>query len=529
MDPANRRIPISAWLIAGGLLLAHLLTLGAYGIFRDEFYYLANGRHLAWGYVDHPPLVAAVAWLTERTLGTSVHALRTPMLLTLIGVLAVMAALVRRVGGGGLAVTFAWLAFALSPYYLYTFHYLSMNGPEVLWWSIAGLLLFDATLGFSAQPRPPHGTASVWLAFGLVMGLAALTKVSGLVWGAGLALGLLLSPARGHLRSPWPWVAVIVAVVVFSPHVAWQVTHDWPTAEFVRNAQVNKIVPLAPAAFLGEQVMLLGPVGAIVALAGFAALVAGRLPGGRTWAVAVAFTLVVFLLQQSKAYYVMPAYPMLLVAGAVTLERPLSTRTTLRRAAIALMLVVGLPLVPLTLPVLPPSTLQGYMARLGLEVTAAERHAMGALPQHFADMFGWEALADAVASVVRTLPPEERATARIYVQNYGEAGALEYYGPARGLPPVIAGHNAYWHWGPGPDTGGVLIIVGGEAEDHRRVFTDVRVAGRTSCDLCMPYEDDLPIFVARGPRAPLRENLACHEALRLTATPVACSRFPVPV
>ena len=315
---ARRSVPLIAWLVAAALLLAHALTLGAYGIFRDEFYYLANGRHLAWGYVDHPPLVAAVAWLTERTLGTSVFALRAPMLLTLVGVLAVLAALVRRVGGGGLAVTFAWLAFALSPYYLYTFHYLSMNGPEVLWWSVAALLLFDAT---GDSPRP-----MVWLAFGLVMGLAALTKVSGFVWGAGLALGLLLSPARRHLLSPWPWVAVIVAVVMFAPHVAWQLAHDWPTAEFVRNAQASKIVPLAPAAFLGEQLMLLGPVGIAVALTGLAAIATGRLPGGRTWAVAVLFTLVVFLLQRSKAYYVMPAYPVLLVAGAVTLERWLSPR-----------------------------------------------------------------------------------------------------------------------------------------------------------------------------------------------------------
>jgi hypothetical protein len=145
------------------------------------------------------------------------------------------------------------------------------------------------------------------------------------------------------------------------------------------------------------------------------------------------------------------------------------------------------------------------MARLGLGVSSAERHETGALPQHFADMLGWEALADAVAGVVRTLPPEERATARIFVQNYGEAGALEYYGPSRGLPPVIAGHNAYWHWGPGPDSGGVVIIVGGDAEDHRQAFTEVREAGRTACDLCMPYENDLPIFVARGLVRPLHE------------------------
>ena len=432
MHPASCRMPVPAWLVAGALLLAHLLTLGRYGIFRDEFYYLANGRHLAWGYVDHPPLVAVIAWTVEHTIGTSVYALRTPSLFALAGVLAIMAALVRRIGGGGLAVTIAWLAFALSPYYLYTFHYLSMNAPEVLWWSLAALLLVKAT---DAHRAPDHGAraeAWPWLAFGLVMGMAVLTKVSGFIWGAGLALGLLLSPARHHLRSPWPWVGVAVTALLFAPHVAWQVAHDFPTAEFVRNAQANKIIPLAPAAFLGEQIMLLGPIGALVAIVGAIALAARRLPGGRVWLVAVVATLTVFLLQRSKAYYVMPAYPVLLVAGAVALERWLATRVAPRRAAIALMLVIGLPLVPLTLPVLPPAALQAYMARLGLGVSSAERHQTGALPQHFADMFGWEALADAVAGVVRTLPPEERATARIFAQNYGRRARSSTTGPRAG-------------------------------------------------------------------------------------------------
>ena len=212
----------------------------------------------------------------------------------------------------------------------------------------------------------------------LVMGIAALTKVSGFVWGAGLATGLALSPARRHLRSPWPWAAVAIAVVLFLPHVWWQAAHGWPTAEFVRNAQANKIVPLAPAAFLREQIMLLGPVGAIVAVVGLIALAWGRLSVGRTWAVAVVFTLTVFLLQRSKAYYVMPAYPVLLVAGAVTSRTMLAPRTMARRLAIAGMLALGLPLVPLTLPVLPPATLQAYMARLGLGVSSAERHEVGA-------------------------------------------------------------------------------------------------------------------------------------------------------
>ena len=344
---ASGRVPTLAWVVAGALLTAHVLTLGQYGLFRDEFYYLANARHLAWGYVDHPPLVAALAWLIEHSLGTSVYAVRAPMLLALAAVLGVMAGLVRRLGGGGLAIAVAWLAFALSPYYLYTFHYLSMNAPEVLWWSLAALVLAKATHGHTA----PHPSAPPevwpWLVFGAVMGVAALTKVSGFVWGAGLALGMLLSPARGHLRAPWPWAAVALAVLLFAPHVAWQVAHDWPTVEFVRNAQANKIVALAPAAFLAEQAMLLGPVGAFVAIVGLIATLAGRFPAGRPWAVAVGVSVVVFLVQRSKAYYVMPAYPVLLVAGAVALERRLATHGAAWRAAVAVMVAVGLPFVPL--------------------------------------------------------------------------------------------------------------------------------------------------------------------------------------
>jgi hypothetical protein len=499
-----RRIPALAWCIAGTLVLAHLLTLGRYGVFRDEFYYIANGRHLAWGYVDHPPLVAALAWLIEHTIGTSVYALRLPMLLALVGVLAVLAALVRRLGGGGPAIAVAWLAFALGPYYLFAFHYLSMNAPEVLWWSLAALLLMHATdLHVSTEGQQSPAGAGRWLIFGAVMGLAALTKVSGLVWGAALAVAVLVSPARRDLLRPWPWAAVLVAALMFAPHVLWQVQHGWPTAEFVRNAQAGKIVAFAPAGFLVEQLKLLGPVGAIVALIGLGGSLTGRVTGGSVWAVTFLVTLLVFLVQRSKPYYMMPAYPVLLVAGAVLIERWRPWTRAGGRVALLALVALGTALVPLTLPVLPPDRVQPYMRAIGVEVESGERHEKGALPQHFADMFGWETLADDVAAVVRKLPPDERAGARIFAQNYGEAGALEYYGPSRGLPPVISGHNAYWHWGPGPDNGGVVIIVGGRPADHREVFHEVTERGRTTCTFCMPYEQDLPIFVARGWKRPV--------------------------
>ncbi len=501
-------VPGTAWVTAGTLLLAHLVTLGRYGVFRDELYYVANGRRLAWGYVDHPPLVAAIAWGTEHTLGASVPALRLPMLLALAGLLAAVASLVTRMGGGGAAIALAWLALALSPYYLFAFHYLSMNGPEALWWTLAALLLAHV-LGLpntSPHARPATSTRDAWLALGAVMGLALLTKVSGVIWGAALAAAVVVSPARRELFRPWPWAAAVVAVLLFLPHVAWQVQHGWPTAEFVRNAQAAKIAAFSPAEFLGEQVKLLGPVATAVAIAGLAAAVSGRVAGGRMWAGMYLVTASVFLTQPSKPYYLMPAYPMLLAAGAVGLERWAPWRRGSGRLVLLVLVACGMLLVPIGLPVLPVHVLPGYLRALGIEVASGERHDLGALPQHYADMFGWDTLADDVARVVAALPAAERARTRIYTQNYGQAGALEYFGPERGLPPVISGHNAYWHWGPGPDLpDGVLIIVGGDAEDHRRAFTDVRQAARTTCTLCMPYERELPIFVARGPRRPMSE------------------------
>lgn len=498
----RRDVPLVAWVVAAILLAAHLLTLTQYGVFRDELYYVANGRHLAWGYVDHPPMVAAIAWLTKHTLGTSVVALRVPMLLALCATLAVIAALVRRLGGGPTAIVVAWTAFALAPHYLFIFHVLSMNAPEVLLWALAALLLLRAT-----EDEPDAASRTAWLLFGVVMGAAALTKVSGFVWGAGLAAALLLSPARRHLRTPWPWVAVVISGAMFAPHVWWQMSNGWPTSEFVRNAQATKITPLSGVEFLASQVTLVGPLGVVVAACGLVASLTRRVRGGRAWAIAAAVTLVAFLAQRSKAYYFTPVYPVLLAAGGVMLERWAPWRRWPGRAVAAVLVLVSLALVPVALPVLPVEKLPAYLSAIGISIQSGERHEMGVLPQHFADMTGWDTLAQDVAQVVATLTPEERARARVYAQNYGEAGAIDYFGPSLDLPPAISGHNAYWHWGPGP-SGDVLVIIGGNTEDHRRVFADVREAGRTTCTTCMPYEANRPIFVARQPRASLADAWA---------------------
>jgi hypothetical protein len=211
--------------------------------------------------------------------------------------------------------------------------------------------------------------------------------------------------------------------------------------------------------------------------------------------------------QNAKPYYLAPIYPALLAAGAVVVERTARARgwALLRPAALLAIGVSGAVLAPLAKPLLPVDTYARYAAALGIAPGTDERHQMGRLPQFFADMHGWEDLAEAVAKVQRGLPAEERDRLCVFAQNYGEAGAIDFFGPRLGLPHAISGHNSYWLWGPGACDGQVVLVIGGDREDLDRAFAEVVQGGRFDCNDCMPYEDDQILWVARGARRPIEE------------------------
>ena len=167
------------------------------------------------------------------------------------------------------------------------------------------------------------------------------------------------------------------------------------------------------------------------------------------------------------------------------------------------MTVVALALSPLGRPVLPVEAFVRYAAALGQKPGTEERQALGRLPQFYADMQGWRGMAEAVAGVVRTLPPEDRAKACVFGQNYGEAGAIEYFARDLDLPPAISAHNSYWLWGPGRCTGEVLVVIGDRRERLDELFADVRLGGVSRCRDCMPYENGRSIWVARGLKQPI--------------------------
>ncbi len=493
----NRALPVG-WLVPAVTLLFHLATCQGYGYFRDELYYLANGRHLAFGYVDHPPLVGLIAALVMNTIGSSLFAIRLLPALAAAATVWVAGRVARDMEGGRYAQVVAQLSAMLVPGFIGLFGVFSMNAFDLLFWAL---------LWWIAARYLRTGNERLWLVFGLVAGVGLQNKISILFIGLGIAAGLLLAGRRQAFGKPWLWAGGAIAGLIFLPHIAWQVMHGWPTLEFIRNATINKNVAFSPLGYLSAQALNTLPA-LPVWIAGLGVLLAARgLRPFRALGWAWLAVLAIMLTTNAKPYYLVPSFTVLFAAGGVAFERLGPSRAARAARAIVVILLVALGLVaaPLAKALLPEDTLVAYASRLGVQAPQEERHEMGRLPQHFADQHGWPELAASIASVYNELPVAERERACVFAQNYGEAGAVDLFGPALGLPPAISGHNSYHLWGPRDCTGEVLVILGGDEEEMRGAFDSLDRAGIFTCIDCMPYENNRPIWIGRGLHPPLGE------------------------
>lgn len=485
-------------LFAIAKLVLHLATTSGYGYFRDEFYYLACADHLAAGYVDHPPLSAFVLWAARAVLGDSLSALRLVPALLGAGTVALVGVMARTLGGGLWAMALAMTSALVVPSYLALDHFYSMNAFDIFFWALAALVVMRLAEAESLGR---------WSVLGLVLGLGLLNKISALWLGAGLFVGLVLSPLRRSLATRGPWLAGLIAAVVFSPYVIWEIQNGWPTREFIRNATQDKMVAVAPLDFLRGQIDDMLPFTLPLWLAGLIWLLLA--PAARRFRVLGWTYVTVFVILaasgSSRSGYLAPAYTWLFAAGGVALETLLAKRTLawLRPAYLGVLLVTGAFIAPLALPLLPIDTYIRYAQALGEAPSTAEKKELGQLGQFYADMHGWDSIVNTLAGVYRSLPPEDAARARILAPDYGVAGAVDLLGRKQGLPRAISGHNNYWLWGPGDWDGRVLIVMGGSEEKLRAQFETVERAATTNCGLCMPYENNRPVFVCRGLRMPV--------------------------
>lgn len=486
-------------LLAGLKLLIHLFAIKGYGYFRDEFYYLACGEHLAFGYVDHPPMVAVVAKLATTLFGESLLAIRILPALCGATITFLTGYLTRELGGNRAAQILAAIASIGAPVFLNIHNYLSMNAFDHLFWLLGALVL----VAILKQDEP-----KLWVWFGLIAGLGLENKVSMLFLCFGVFVGLLLTPARKYFLSKWIWIGAGLALLLFLPNIIWQITHDFPTLEFMRNAQRYKNYQISPPEFLIQVTLEANPFTlplTVGSLFFFFVLREGkpfRLLGWMFVAI-----LGLFLVQKAKPYYLAPILPVLFAAGSVSIEILSRQRwgRFLPPAYATALVVGGIIVAPLAMPLLPEETFISYAKSLKITGTKSENHKMGKLPQFFADMHGWEKMVVTVAEVFHKLPAEEQKKCGIYAQNYGEAGAVDFFGKRYGLPKAICGHNNYFLWGPGNQTGEVMIIIGGDAEDHEQSFEEVKIEGVFVDDYAMPYENNLPIFVCRRLKKPMTE------------------------
>jgi hypothetical protein len=480
-------------------LLLHFLTNSQYGYFRDELYFIACGEHLDWGYVDHAPMVGWAAKLSRTLLGDSLFALR--FLPALAGALKVLLTglMVREFGGRRFAVALACLCVIVAPVYLVSDTLFSMNAFEPVFWMGCAYCIVLAI-----NRREPR----FWLGFGALAGLGLQNKHSMLFFGFGVFIGVLLTPERRLLKSRWLWIAGALALLIFLPNLIWEQRHDWATLELLGNVKATgKNVELAPLDFILQQFLMLLPFTAPVWLAGLWYFLFDS-EGRRFRLLGVAYLVVLTLIiaLKGKVYYTLPVYPMLFAGGGVIWERWLSRRriSWLKVAYPLLLLAGGAVFAPMALPVLPVETLIRYQDALGLKPPKTEVGHAGALPQHFGDMFGWPEMVEQVARVYHSLPPEERARAGIYANNYGEAGAIDFFGARHGLPKAISPHQNYFLWGPRDYTGEVLILMQSKRADAERNCGSVEEAARVAHPYAM-REEQYTIHICRNLKKPLRE------------------------
>jgi hypothetical protein len=483
-------------------LLIHFLTNGRYGYFRDELYYLACGEHLDWGYVDQPPFAALMIHLTRPILGDSLFAIR--FLPAVCGALVVFftGLITRELGGGRFAQVLAALAALLGPVYLVIGDFYSMNCFDHLLWALAAYVL----IRILKYDRP-----SLWVLFGLIAGVGLMNKYSMGFLGLGLIVGLALTPARKYFASIWLWLGGALATVIFLPHILWEIHYHFPTAEFIHNATLYKNAPLSPPAFLAQVALQTLPLSVPISLAGLYFYFFSR--EGKPYRVLgwiFVAVLGLFFSTHAKPYYLAPTFFMLFAGGAFAIELFIQRRVAratkwLKPASVTVLVLGGLIVLPYGVPVLPVDTFIRYENFLGLHPGTGDRDKPGELPQTYADMFGWENMVATVAKVYDRLTPEEKARTLIYCNNYGEAGAIDFFGKKYGLPKASSGHNNYWLWGPQNPSADVVITVGERLQDVQKTFNRVDLAAIVVSEHARSFETNLPIYIGRDPKMPLKE------------------------
>ena len=483
---------LAVYAISGFAFALHLLFNNRYGYFRDEFDYIICGRHLAWGYVDQPPLVPILSRIFLAIFGDSLRAVRLMPTIAMSATIVLCGLIARELGGKRFAVVLTALGVLVAPIYLSNGSLLTSNSLEPLLWM--GCVYF-AILAVKREPR-------YWLWFGVVAGVGMQEKYSISVLGFAIVVGLLFTEQRRVFLNKWIWLGGLAAFAIFLPNLLWNIKYDWPFVQLMRNIKAEgRDVVLSPWQYFAQQNLLVHPVNSFLWITGIIALLlAARFRRYRFlgWTYLIAFA--VFVALKGKNYYLGPIYPVYLAAGAVVIDDAIDRirQGWLKPVIAIVVLAAGAWLAPLVVPVLRVDQFITYMNKLPIKVPRTEHsHERVALPQHYADQFGWDEIVSGVAAAWNKIPLEERKDCSIFAQDYGQAGAIDFLGPKYGLPPALSGHQTWWLWGPRGYSGNCVIVLDDNQKTLDTHFEHVEYVGRTPAN---PYalEQQLTVFICHG-------------------------------
>jgi 4-amino-4-deoxy-L-arabinose transferase-like glycosyltransferase len=484
----------AAWLILPGAaakFLIHMLTGSAYGYMMDELYTIALSRHLAFGYVDVPPLAPLVMAGSRLLFGESLLAIHIVPALAGAGTLVLACLIARELGGKTFAVGLTALAFLAVPVWLTFDSVFTYDCLDQL--ALAGFL-------FALVRMLRTGDRRLWILLGALAGTACLTKMTLPLWGPGFLAALLLTARRRDLLTRWPWLAAAVFLVLLAPYILWNAANHWPTLTYWSAYGSRRVYHASVPEFLNNIFFSMNPV-----LLPLYALGLYRVfrRGFSFLGVMFLVSLVVGFFLHTRTWMLAGLFLPLIAAGAVWLEEALESRrigSALKPAAAALLLAGGVFVAPANLPILPAADLPAYAERFDF-LYRPIRNFIGTtteIPEYFALRMGWEDVVRDVAAVYENLSPADRAKAGIFAFWYAPAAAIDLFGPAYGLPPAVSNHLTYYLWGPGDSSWEVMIVVAPKTNEMAPFFRSCEMETAAGSGTVVP----LYVFVCRGPKVP---------------------------